>query len=143
MAEISYELLEKLQRANTEIRAEKLEVPSWETAENGGSTYMSDMKERLAKLEGTVGGLARTQEFTLVAVIGVGTILGAFIIGFSIYGLQRFDQLSDKVSELPAKISSDFRDITKTLAESITAAKQQPPQVIIMPAPQQQPTNQK
>lgn len=142
MAEI-IDLFETVRRGNTEIIAEKLEVPSGQTTEDGGSSYMSDMKERLAKLEGIVEGLARTQEFTLVAVIGVGAILAAFIIGFSVYGLQRFDQLSDKVSDLPAKISSDLRDITKTLAESITAAKQQPPQVIIMPAPQQQPNNQK
>jgi hypothetical protein len=66
-----------------------------------------------------------------------------------LYGISRIDSLNDRVNALPNQISGDLRDITKTLAESITAAKQQPPQVILMPSPAQQapavptPSNQK
>ncbi len=108
-----------------------------------------DMNTRLTKLESTVDGLKRVQDFTLIAVLGVGAI----IAGFSIYGLQRFDQLSEKVdqisenfngkidqlsekvNDMPSKISAEIRDLTKTLAASITAAKQQAPQVILVPSP--------
>jgi hypothetical protein len=90
-----------------------------------------DMNMRLTKLEATVDGLKRVQDFTLVAVLGVGAI----IVTFSVYGLQRFDQLSEKVNDMPNKISAELRDITKTLATSITASKQQVPQVILIPYP--------
>ena len=49
--------------------------------------------------------------------------------------LQKIDILDDKVNKLPGQINSEIRDITKTLADVITATKQQPPQVILMPAP--------
>src|SRR5947208_360774 len=77
-----------------------------------GEPPESFMSERLAKLEGQVDGLRSTQEFTLVAVIGVGAILAAFLIGFSLYGLQRIDQLGEKTSAVPNQISVDLRDIT-------------------------------
>jgi hypothetical protein len=45
--------------------------------------------------------------------------------------------LSDRMTELPSRISADLRDITRTLAESITAARQTLPQVIVVPVPSQ------
>ena len=51
----------------------------------------------------------------------------------------RLDKLTERTIELPSKVGAELRDIAKTLADSITAAKQTPPQVILMPAPQGQP----
>jgi hypothetical protein len=109
---------------------------------DGGDTHMPHMNERLAKVEGIVEGLGRTQEFTLVAVIGVGAIIAAFVIGFGIYSLQRIDVLNDKVNALPSQINSDLRDLTKTLADVIIATKQAQqspptPQTPPQPPPQQ------
>jgi hypothetical protein len=112
----------------------------------GDGPYIPSMNERLGKLEGQMEGVKHGHNMLLG---GLG-LIGGFIVllvtlglGIGIYELQRIDQLSDKVNELPGKISSDLRDITKTLAESINAAKQQPPQIILIPPPQQQPSTQK
>jgi hypothetical protein len=109
-----------------------------ETMNKGGGSgpHDPDMSdERIGRLEEAVEGMRHSQNLTIGATVGVGAILAAFVIGFGIYILQKVDTLDDKVNKLPAQISSDIRDITKTLAEVITATKQQPPQVILMPAP--------
>jgi hypothetical protein len=108
-----------------------------------------ELRERVAGLEGAFRGVAsameslrQSQNVLVTAVIGVGALLFAL----QIYSLQRIDRMDDKISsltekvnEVPGKIGTELRDITKTLAESITAAKQAPPQVILMPAPQPAP----
>jgi hypothetical protein len=101
---------------------------------NGGGPYMPDMSERLGKLEGEVSGLKHGQNMTLGGlglVAGLVAIVVAAVVGFGIYELQRIDQvgdrigaLNDKVNELPGKINSDLRDLTKTLADVIIATKQ-------------------
>ena len=104
-------------------------------ADGGGGPHMpglDNLGERLAKLEGLFGGIKQVQEITLVAV----GLLATFVVQFGVYELQKIDLLNDKVNDLPGKISTELRGITNTLAEAITAAKQQPPQVILVPAPQ-------
>jgi hypothetical protein len=126
--------LSEMRRQMTELQVLAAEVK--QTLGGGGNgTHMPDMSERLGKLEGTVEGLKHGQTQLLVAI----GIVAAFVIGFGIYGAQRFDSLNEKVNGLPGQISAELRDITKTIAESITATKQQAPQVILLPAPQQQP----
>lgn len=121
-----------------------------------GGPHPPGMEERLTKVEAAVGrleiavgkveiaigGLRNSQNLT----VGMLGIFAAAVIAMGVYTLQRIDRaddhisaLSDKVDALPGLISADLRDITKTLAESITAAKQQPPQVILMAVPQGQP----
>jgi hypothetical protein len=92
--------------------------------------------ERLAKLEGAVEGFRATQSVLLGAIGLVLTV----VIGFGIYSLNRLDALNARVNDLPGKISSDLRDLTGVLSQAITAARQTPPQVIILPAPQIQPS---
>lgn len=87
------------------------------------------MGERLARLEGALDGLRRHQDFVLAAI----ALLAALMIGFGVYGLQRIDAVDARVSALPGQISADLRDISRTLAASITAAKQSPPAVIYIP----------
>jgi outer membrane murein-binding lipoprotein Lpp len=94
--------------------------------------HLSAMRERLARLEGAFDWLKITLALLAAVVIG----------GFAFLGVQsnRIDgkvgSLSDQVAALPGQINSNLRDLTKTLSEAILAAKQPPPQVILMPAPQ-------
>jgi hypothetical protein len=100
----------------------------------GGPPDMtSDSNERISRLEGALDGLRHNQTMLLAAVGLVLTVL----LGFGFYGMNRFDRTDNRIEELPGKISSDIRDITRTLSEAITASKQQAPQVILLPAPQQ------
>jgi hypothetical protein len=47
----------------------------------------------------------------------------------------RMTTLEMRVNELPGKIAAELRDLNNTLAQAITAAKQAPPQVIVIPTP--------
>ena len=103
------------------IRPEHFQRPS------GGGGLPPDMSERLARLEGAfdglkmaIDGLRHTQNITIGAI----GIVFAAVIGFGIYTLQRIDSL-------PA----DFERLNQTLSSAITAARQAPPQVIVIPSP--------
>lgn len=93
------------------------------------------MGERLARLEEAVSGLK--DRLTLVVII-MGFML-TLLVALAAYSLNRMDRLADKIEDLPGKINTNLQVLTQTLANSITAAKQQPPQVILMqqPAPPQ------
>jgi len=128
--------LKLLQQENARL-VKRIEMDVKKTSDggnggSGGGETTFALEARLANVEGSIQGLSQSQNI-LGLLVG---IVGAFVIGFGIYNLQRVDALTDKVGALPGQISSDMRDLTKTLAETITAAKQQPPQVILMPAPQ-------
>jgi len=111
----------------------------------GGGNGGDGMKERLARLEGVfeafksvVEGLRHGQNL----VVGIISILALVLIGLSVYELQRLDQLNDqlvqinqRVSEVPGKVSADMRNLTQTLAATITAARQ--------PSPSPQPSQSK
>ena len=73
-------------------------------------------------LKMAIEGLRHSQNMTLTAVIGIGVILAAL----AIYILQRIDSLP-----------GEFARINTMLSEAITASKQQPPQVLMMPPPVQ------
>src|SRR5262245_52482508 len=90
----------------------------------GGDPHMNAMSERLTRLEARFEGIKQMLDLT---VLSVGAI-GAVLIALTIYALIRIDSVADRVNKIPSEISADLRDLTKTLAESITAAKQQPPQ---------------
>jgi hypothetical protein len=103
---------------------------------------MSD--DRIGRLEGIVEGLRHGQTLTLTAL---GFVL-ALVIAFGVYGVKRMDDLNEKMGSIPGQISRDVRDLTNALSAAITASKQQPPQVILMPqsvippAPSPRPDNQ-
>jgi outer membrane murein-binding lipoprotein Lpp len=48
--------------------------------------------------------------------------------------------VNSKVDQLPAKINADLLALVTTLSQAITAAKQPPPQIILMPALQAAPS---
>jgi hypothetical protein len=122
-----------LQRQFAKLKETQDAEPSG-SGKGSGPPHVPPMSDegKIGRLEGEVGGLKHGQTQLLVAV----GLVAAFVVGFGIYTLQRIDNLADKVNDLPGKISSELRDVTKTLADGITAAKQTPPQVILMPAPQ-------
>jgi outer membrane murein-binding lipoprotein Lpp len=100
--------------------------------------YVSNMRDRLARLEGSI------EWFRLVlAVVATVAVGGMGFLGIQVSRIDgkitsidgKISSLSEQVSTLPEKINANLRDLTKTLAEAITAAKQTPPQVILMPAP--------
>lgn len=99
-------------------------------------THLTDMQIRLAKLEGALD--AYKLLFTLIMAVLIG--------GFAFLGVQsirmdgRIAGLSADVQALPGKINGDLQSLTGTLAETIAAAKQTPPQIILMPAPPSFPT---
>src|SRR5205814_8197627 len=97
--------------------------------------------ERVAKIEGAIDGLKSSVD----ALRWVVTILAALIIGgFAFLGVQmtqannRIAGVEGEVRALPDKINSNLLNLTKTLSDAITAAKQQPPQIILVPVPPQQ-----
>jgi hypothetical protein len=105
-------------------------------AGNDGGSYMSDMSERLAKLEGAFDGvkmscegLRHGQNMTM-GLLGVGFAVVIFFMGY----------LLTRIDNLP----TEFERLNQTLSAAITASKQQMPQVILVPAPSvpapQQPT---
>ncbi len=118
------------------IRLDGLPYEPEESGPSGpaGPSDTDVMKERLARLEGAfeglklaIDGLRHSQNMTLTAVMGVGVILA----GIGIYILQRVDALP-----------GEFEHMNQTLSAAITAAKQAPPEVILMPAPQTLPPQQ-
>jgi hypothetical protein len=110
----------------------------------GIGPHPPDMEDRLriletamARVEAAIDGLRHSQNLTVAIV----SLLALVLVGFGVYELQRLDQLSDRVAALPGQIGADLRDISKTLAESITAARAGQPQVILVPAPSVAPSN--
>jgi hypothetical protein len=111
-----------------------------QAAGNGGGDsghHSPDLRERLAKLEGAFDWLKVALALVMAVVVG----------GFAFLGVQvtrtdgKVSALSDQVQALPERINANLRDLTKTLSDAITASKQTPPQVILMPAPGQTPQN--
>ena len=101
-----------------------------------GGSGMTGLNERLAKLEGVVDGL-KDRLTTTTAVLA---IVISILSGLMIYELTRLDKIQDKIDDLPGKINTGLQQTISTLSASITAAKQQAPQVILVPAPAQKST---
>jgi hypothetical protein len=106
----------------------------------GDGQVPGDMSARLAKLEGELGGLKHGQSL-LLGAIGLVAAIVALVVALSVFTLTRINLTNDRLEavaqrqiELPTKVGAELRDIAKTLADSITAARQAPPQVILLPS---------
>jgi hypothetical protein len=85
------------------------------------------LSERLAKLEAAVEALRHGHDILLgVMAIGFGLVV-TLMVAFGTYTLSRIDSLP-----------GDFARTNQLLSSAITAAKQQPSQVIVVPLPAQQ-----
>jgi len=80
--------------------------------------------ERLARLEAAVEALRRSHDI-IIGIVALGfTLIITLMIGLGAYTLSRIDTL-------PA----DFARTNQLLSSAITATKQQPAQIILVPAP--------
>jgi hypothetical protein len=109
--------------------------PDVQTPTGGGIPPEMDIAARIARLEAAIEGLRHSQNLTIGATAMVGAILAAFIIGFGVYGLQRIDQTQQSISREAAATRQDLVGVTTAIANSITAARQMRPPVIVVPAP--------
>jgi hypothetical protein len=99
-----------------------------------------------AKVDERLGGLERAIEGMKEAVISLRwmtTILVSLGIAATLYTLTRVDSLATLVRseatatrEEMARSRGEFLATANAIANSITATKQQPPQVILVPTPQ-------
>jgi hypothetical protein len=114
------------------IRPRELGDPNLDGGERGHHPPdMSDISGRVAKIEGTISALQLIVGVLAAVIIGGVTFLGVQITRID----NRVANLDSKVDSLPDKINANLLNLTKTLSDAITAAKQQPPQIILMPAP--------
>lgn len=101
-------------------------------APSGRPPDIGEMDGRISKLEGAFDWIKVT--VSLIAAVLIG---GIAFIGVQITRVDgRISALSDQVNGLPEKVNANLRDLTSTLSQAISASKQTPPQVILMPAPQ-------
>jgi hypothetical protein len=112
------------------------------------ATDMAD--DRLSRLEGAYDALKVVRPMLMAVVsillavaIGTTAFLGSQVASTN----SRIDRLGDKLDAIPARLNEELRAMraemtaqTSALANAITAAKQEPPQVILIPAPQPPPS---
>jgi hypothetical protein len=65
----------------------------------------------------------------------VGGILAVIIIGLGVYGLQRIDQTQGSISREAAATRQEIVGVTTAIANSITAAREMRPSIVVVPAP--------
>lgn len=124
---ISLDLLHRqLDRIQASLNAED-DVLS--AAQRVAELPMPDINEKIGRLDGAIEGLRHSQHLTVISVLGAGAIL----IAIGVYTLQRIDSLYDRVNAIPGEISSEMRDLTKTLADVIIATKQASPSPLPSP----------
>jgi hypothetical protein len=113
-----------------EEQAATMTVESDRGSGGGEGPHSPDGGGRIGRLEGAVEGLRHSQNMILGSVgivAALVAVVAAFVVGFGVYELQRIDSLNDKVNALPGQITGEIRDLTKTLADTITAARQPAP----------------
>ncbi|MBV8118353.1 MAG: hypothetical protein JO081_00250 [Alphaproteobacteria bacterium] len=100
----------------------------------------ADLAERIARLEASIEGLRHSQNLTIGATAAIGGVLAAMIVGFGVYGLQRIDQTQESISREVAMTRQELVGVATAIANSITAARQMQPPIIISPAPNTPPS---
>jgi hypothetical protein len=97
----------------------------------GGPPAGIDLAERIAQVEAAIEGLRHSQNLT----IGATAMVGAILIALSVYGLQRIDQTQESVAREAAATRQELVGVATAIANSITAARQMQPPVVVLPAP--------
>ena len=116
------------------------------------------MSDRLAKLEGSYDALKVVRPMT-ITVLDILLAALIFVLSFMAAELRdmnsrqqaieaKFDATNAKIDSIPEKLAEEFRAMraematqTNAIANSITAARQFQPQVLLMPVPQTVPPN--
>jgi hypothetical protein len=115
-----------------------------------GGPHDSDMNERIGRIEGNLEAQRIVKPMVLAVVSILFTVLLAVTLGgFAFLGVQ-VTALNTKVDAIPQRLSEEFRAMradmsaqTSAIATAVTAAKQVPPQVILVPAPEPRPPEKK
>ena len=106
--------------------------PDVQTPPGGGSPPPPiDLAERIARVEAAIEGLRHSQNLT----IGATAMVGAILIALSVYGLQRIDQTQESISREAAATRQELVGVATAIANSITAARQMQPPIVVVPAP--------
>jgi hypothetical protein len=118
-------------------------------APGGSGPHDPGMDTRITKLEGSYDALKVVRPMTIAVIsifLAVVALSYAIVIGQLARVDSRLDALSAKVDAIPQRLTEEFRAMraemagqTSAIANSITATKQTPPQVIVLPAPTQSP----
>lgn len=109
---------------------------------DGGSTFDGmDSDSRFDKIDSRLGAIEAEQRIHLRWTLTVALALAGLIATSSAFLMTRVDRVEDRLSrleasvnELPGKISGNLAQINQTLFQAITASKQTPPQVILLPS---------
>lgn len=101
----------------------------------GGPPPGIDLAERIARVEAALEGLRHSQNLTIGAI----GALAAFVIGFGVYGLQRVDQIQQSISREAAATRQELVGVATAIANSITAAREMQPPVVVVPSPSPSP----
>jgi hypothetical protein len=91
----------------------------------------TDLAERIARLEAAIEGLRHSQNLT----VGATATVGAILIALSVYGLQRIDQTRESISREASATRQELVGVATAIANSITAARQMRPPVVVVPVP--------
>jgi hypothetical protein len=97
----------------------------------GGPPAGIDLAERIARVEAAIDGLRHSQNMSM----GAMALFAAIVIGLLVYGLQRIDQTQETISREAAATRQELVGVANAIANSITAARQMQPPVIVVPAP--------
>jgi hypothetical protein len=100
----------------------------------GGGPDGPTIEARLIRLEAAVEGLRHSQNLLTGATAAIGTILAAIVIGFGAYGLQRIDQTQQSIFHEAATTRQELVGVTNAIANSITAAREMRPPIIVVPS---------
>lgn len=90
--------------------------------------------DRISKLESAIDGLRHSQNLIWGGVLA----FGALIVTLQLFTLNEVNGVTDKITEEFRAMRTETAATTSAIANSITATKQQAPQVILVPAPQVQ-----
>lgn len=102
----------------------------------------TDINNRLTRLEGGWSTFQFASGIVSAVVVGMMAVLiggMALLLTVQLSTQSDVKALAEKVEALPDRINSNLMELNRTLSQAITASKDQPPQVILVPAPQVQP----
>jgi hypothetical protein len=107
---------------------------------NGGGTFGGMDDDRLKGIDGRLTAIEGEQRTHLRWSLTIALALAALIATGTTFLMTRIDRVEDRltrletnVNELPAKLTTSLAQLNQTLLQAVTASKQAPPQVIVVP----------
>jgi len=107
-------------------------------AAGNGDGHIGGMQERLSKLEGGFDGIKQSQAILWSGTLGIAALVLAalaVVVTLQFYVLAEVSGIDDRIGAEFRALRAETAAQTSAIANSITATKQQAPQVILVPAP--------